>query len=89
MNNTTFEETVIDTTQPAYSKDEFIILLKKALHDYNMIDIYMKEMLISKDINKENMEDFVKKFNEANIILNEYSVIRNNKIEEILKSLKN
>ena len=44
MNKTNSKEATI---QPAYTKEEIIIILQKAVNDYNMVDSKMKELLNS------------------------------------------
>ncbi len=68
--------------QPAYSKNEIIILLQKALNDYNMIDCKVKEIL-----NVESIESRGKVFEERNEFLTICSRKRNIKIEELIETV--
>ena len=72
-----------------YNIDDLIYLLQKMFNDFNMIDCKMKEILNSESIEKEGLQDIAKKLNEANIELNQCAEIRNKKIDELLKIIKN
>ena len=75
--------------QSPYNIDDLIYLLQKMFNDFNMIDCKMKEILNSESIEKEGLQDIAKKLNEANIELNQCAEIRNKKIDELLKMIKN
>ena len=80
MNKTNSKEATIQT---AYNKEEIIIILHKSLHDYNMIDSKIKDILTSTDI--KSMENVNRKLIiEANNILIEFAEKRNKIIVELL-----
>jgi hypothetical protein len=81
MNKTNSKEATI---QPAYTKEEIIIILQKAFNDYNMVDSKMKEILKSGSSAIESKTDVNRKFIEANNVLIECARIRNNMLEELL-----
>ena len=76
-------------TQPLFWEGYIQDLLQKMFNDFNMIDCKMKEILNSESIEKEGLQDIAKKLNEANIELNQCAEIRNKKIDELLKMIKN
>jgi len=74
---------------PDYNKDELIVLLRKMHNDFNMLDSKMKEILNSENVDRESLGNIAIKLNEANKELNECAEIRNKRITELLKMIKN
>jgi hypothetical protein len=89
MNDSKSDETVKKVIQPTTDKTDLIILLQKVHNDFNMLDSKMKEILNTDGIDKETLGNIVEKLKEVNKDLNECAEIRNKKIEELLKTIKN
>lgn len=89
MNNTEKDENKKKIMQPAYSKAELITLLQKAHNDFKMIDSKLKEILNAENIDAESIGNTIEKLKETNNNLIEFAKIRNRKIEELLKTIKN
>ena len=57
--------------------------------DFTILDCKMKEILDSEDLDKESLGDIVVKLKESFMDLSECAELRNKKIEELLKAIKN
>lgn len=85
MNDSKSEEETKKIIRSTTDKNELIILLQKVFNDYAMLDSKMKELL-----NPDNSDvgDVVENFKEIHKKLNKYANSRNEKIEELLKTIE-
>ena len=83
------KEVVKKLIQPAFNKDELIMLLQKVQGDFTMLDSKIKELLDSDDFDIESMGEFAVKLKESFKGLKECAEIRNKKIDELLNAIKN
>jgi hypothetical protein len=91
MNDSKNDENAKKVIQSAKGKDEFINLLQKVHNDFIMLDKKMKEILNTDRIDRRSLGGIVviEKLKEVNKDLNIYAELRNKKIEELLKTIKN
>jgi AmiR/NasT family two-component response regulator len=70
-------------------KNEVISTLEKAIHDFNMVDNLVKQMLNNDSVNQKELMHVLKQFDEASKALSECAKKRNETIMELLKLVKN
>ncbi len=89
MNAIVSDKLVKKLIQPAFNKNELIMLLQKVQGDFTMLDSKIKELLDSDDFDIESMGEFAITLKESFKGLKECAEIRNKKIAELLKIIKN
>jgi hypothetical protein len=89
MNDSKSDEAAKKVIQPTTDKIDLIILLQKVHNDFIMLDSKMKEILNIDGIDRETLGNVVERLKKINKDLNECAEIRNKKIEEFLKTIKN
>lgn len=70
-------------------KNEVISTLEKAIHDFNMVDNLVKQMLNNDSVNQKELMHVLTQFDEASKALSECAKKRNETIMELLKLVKN
>jgi hypothetical protein len=89
MNDSKSDKNAKKVVLAAYENNEIIVLLQKLHSDFNMLDSKMKEILNTDRLDMKILGNIAGKFNVANKELSEYAELRNKKIEELLKTIKN
>lgn len=70
-------------------KSEVISTLEKAIHDFNMVDNLVKQILNNDSVDQNELKHVLKQFDEANKALTECAQKRNETIKALLDLVKN
>ena len=70
-------------------RSEVIYTLEKAIHDFDMVDSLVKQMLNNDSCDQEELKHVLKQFDEATKTLAECAQKRNDTIKALLDLVKN